>query len=224
MKKKIVLVIAPHPDDETLGCGGTILKHLKNKDQINWLIMTNIELVKNYKKITVKKKINEINRVNKSYKFKSMFRLNFEPATLDTIPKKDVITEIQKIIIKIKPNTIYIPYGGDAHSDHKITFEACCAISKSFRNRFIKKVIVYETPSETDFNINPKIKNFKPNLWIDISKQIKQKIKILKIYKTEIGKHPFPRSIENIVSYAKIRGSVSGHSHAEAFQIIKEIQ
>ena len=74
MKQKIVLVIAPHPDDETLGCGGTILKHLKKKDQINWLIMTKIELVKNYKKITVKKKINELKRESKRYKFKSMFR------------------------------------------------------------------------------------------------------------------------------------------------------
>jgi len=224
MKKKNILVIAPHPDDETLGCGGTIIKHQKNKDRINWLIMTNIELAKNYKKTIVKKKITEVKRVNQSYKFKSMFRLNFEPATLDMIPKKDVISEIQKVVTKIKPNIIYIPYGGDAHSDHKITFEACCSISKSFRNMFIKKVIVYETPSETDFNINPRIKNFKPNLWVDISKEIKQKIKVLKIYKTEIGRHPFPRSIENIISYAKIRGSVSGHSYAEAFQIIKEIQ
>ena len=92
-------------------------------------------------------------------------------------------------------------------------------------SQFLRTSIGVLSPSlMNDFNINPKIKNFKPNLWIDISKQIKQKIKILKIYKTEIGKHPFPRSIENIVSYAKIRGSVSGHSHAEAFQIIKEIQ
>ena len=223
MIRSNVLVIAPHPDDETLGCGGTILKHIGKKDKVHWLIMTNFELLKNIKKKLIIKKNKEILQVKKSYNFKSLIRLNFEPAKLDLIPKKRIIEEIQKVVSKLKPNILYIPYAGDAHSDHKITFEASCAISKSFRNTSIKKVIVYETPSETDFNLNPRVKNFKPNLWVDITKQISKKLNILKKYKSEIGKHPFPRSLENIKSYAKIRGSVSGHKFAESFQIIKEI-
>ena len=222
MKNKI-LVVAPHADDETLGCGGTLLKHKKNGDEINWLLMTKLKKNKKYNSKVVKQKNNEIKMVNKAYGFKNFFQLNFQPSSLDLENFEKIIDQINHYFNLIKPNILYLPFKNDIHTDHEVTFRACIALTKSFRNKFIKKVIVYETPSESDFNIDPEKNNFKPNLWVDISQHINQKLSILKLYKTEIKRHPFPRSIENIISYSKIRGSFSGHKNSESFIILKEV-
>ena len=110
------------------------------------------------------------------YPIKFYKQLNFEPAKLDTIPKQKIIKSIKEYLDKIKPSEIYIPFENDAHSDHNIVFNCVTAISKSFRSKFIKKVLVYETPSETDINLDHRLPNFKPNLYVDISKYIKKKL------------------------------------------------
>ncbi len=213
MKKKI-LIVAPHVDDETLGCGGTILKNLDEGNIVHCLIITKLK-GKNKKKTELKKVMNK-------YPIKHFKQLNFQPAKLDTVPRKKIINSIKIYLDKIKPSEIYIPYEHDVHSDHKIVFECASAISKTFRAKFIKKVLVYETPSETDINLDYKLPNFKPNLFVDISKYIKKKINILSLYKSEIGTHPFPRSLKNIKALATYRGSMSNFKSAEAFIILKE--
>ena len=120
---------------------------------------------------------------------------------------------------KIKPEIIYIPYINDVHTDHQITAKVIQACIKWFRIPSIKKVLMYETISETDFNFLS-LDNFKPNTFVDISNFIKEKNKILNIYKSEIGKHPFPRNIEAIRSLAILRGIQSGYKFAESFQLV----
>lgn len=220
MKKKI-LVIAPHPDDETLGCGGTILKHIKNKDEVNWMIVTKMDEKKVDKKI-IKKRMNEIDKVRKAYGFKNVLNLEFNTATLDNIPKNKLVEKFKKNIQKLKPEIIYLPFKYDAHSDHKCTYDAVHSCTKSFRAPYVKSVRVYETLSETDFANNFNQMQFVPNLWIDITKQIEKKLKIMKIYNSELKKHPFPRSIKNLKALATHRGAFAGCKYAEAFYIVKE--
>ena len=113
-----------------------------------------------------------------------------------------------------------MPYVKDVHTDHQIVAKAMNTFSKWFRYPYIKKFIAYETISETNFNFTEV--NFSPNLFIDITKEIKDKINIMKIYKSEISTHPFPRSAKSIESLAAFRGSSSGYLYAEAFQILIE--
>ena len=216
MKKKI-LIVAPHVDDETLGCGGTILKNLDEGNIVHCLIITKLKekILKNKKKLELKSVMNK-------YPIKFYKQLNFQPAKLDTISKQKIINSIKVYFDKIKPSEVYIPYENDAHSDHKIVFNCVSSISKSFRSKYIKKVLVYETPSETDINLDHRLPNFKPNLFVDISKYIKKKIYILSQYKSEIGEHPFPRSLKNVRALATYRGSMSNFKSAEAFIILKE--
>ena len=149
MKK--ILVIAPHADDETLGCGGTILKHNHQGDQCNWLIMTKMSNSSGYSKKQIQKRELEIKKVKKLLSFKNVINFNFETTKLDTIPLSILIKSISEVIKKIKPNILYIPCSSDIHSDHRITSNAVVASSKSFRHNYIKSIREYEVLSETDY-------------------------------------------------------------------------
>ena len=222
MSRKI-LVIAPHPDDETLGCGGTILRHISKGDIVYWLIVTTISEATGYDKKLVQRRKKEIKKVNKHYGFKKLFELNYPPSELDVLPLKKIIHSFSKIINKIKPQTVYTPYFGDIHSDHRVVCEAVLSCVKSFRSNFIKKVLCYETISETEFNLKGRDYSFHPNCWVNIEKFLKKKIQIINMYKSELLEHPFPRSVKNINSLASIRGSNVGLKSAESFMILKDI-
>jgi N-acetylglucosamine malate deacetylase 1 len=118
----------------------------------------------------------------------------------------------------------YLPFPGDVHSDHEVVFDACVACSKSFRYPFIRRILAYETLSETEFGISPEVSGFRPNLWVDISSYMVQKIEIMKMYEGEMGEHPFPRSERNIRALATVRGARSGQQSAEAFMILEELR
>jgi LmbE family N-acetylglucosaminyl deacetylase len=217
--KNNILVVAVHPDDETLGCGGTLLKHKFNGDKIHWLICTNMNVNHSY----YKKRKNEINKVSKLFNFNSVHNLPFETTKVDQYSMNEIIEKISKVINKIKPNIIYLPFKEDVHTDHKKIFEASYSCTKSFRYKFIKKIYMMETLSETEFAPSIEKESFIPNTFVDISKFMNKKIRIMKIYKTEVDVHPFPRSERSIKALASLRGSTSGHKFAESFVLLKEI-
>lgn len=217
---KNVVIVTPHPDDETLGCGGTILKHVANGDHVYWLIVTSMNDQFSLERRAVRD--NEINEVAKKYEFAGKYQLNLEVAQLDVMPKSEIISHISAVFNEIEPNIVYLPYPSDIHSDHKIVFETTIACTKWFRYPFVEKVLVYETLSETDFTIDPDANGFRPNVYVDISELLEKKIEIMSIYQSELSDFPFPRSIRAIESLAYIRGASSGFTAAEAFMLLKE--
>lgn len=218
-----VMIVAPHPDDETLGCGGTILKHKSKADEIYWLIVTNISVEEEYDKGRVLQRQKEINAVSKKYGFINVFKLNFPTTKLDIIPKRQIIEAISKVIDDVRPEIVFIPNKNDAHSDHKITFESVMGSVKTFRCPFIKRILMYETISETEFATPFQNDAFVPNSFSDISKYLDSKIAIMETYKGEMAAHPFPRSKENIKALATYRGATGGVKYAEAFMVVKEV-
>ncbi len=219
MKNK-VLVIAVHPDDETLGCSGTLLKHKKNNDEIHWLICTETNPNEDFYHVREK----EIDKVSLMYSFNSVSKLRLKTMQIDEYSMSDIILRISNVINKIKPNIIYLPFKGDVHSDHRKIFEASYACTKSFRSPFIKKIYMVETLSETEFSLSTPDSSFIPNVFVDISEFLEEKLEIMKIYKNEISKHPFPRSLKNIEALATFRGATAGCRYAESFMLLKEIQ
>ena len=223
MKK--VLVISPHPDDETLGAGGTLLKHKSQGDKIYWCIVTTIKSGYRgwdlgFSKDAVKKRDKEIEQVAKMYNFDDVFRLEFPTMRLDEVNMSELINAFSNVINKVKPNILYIPFYGDAHSDHRIVFDALRPFFKSFRYPFVKKILMMEIISETDSQFR---EIFNPNVFVDISDFLERKIEIMKIYKSEVGEHPFPRNEQNIRSLACYRGSQCNCRYAESFMLLKEI-
>lgn len=218
-----VLFIAPHPDDETLGCGGTIFKHKGMGNEIHWVIMTNILIEEGYDEEKINERQEVIDEVAAEYGFKEVFKLELPTCKLDIIPKKQMVDAMNSIFDKVKPETIYLPYRNDVHSDHKVTFDVVISSTKTFRCPFIKKVYIYEVISETEFS-PPLFNNiFSPNSFSDVTNYMDKKLSVIKKYKTEIGEHPFPRSIDNIKALAVLRGATAGVKHAESFMILKDI-
>ena len=217
MKK--IMFIAPHPDDEILGCGGVMHK-FRNKKSC-WMIITKMSKRSGYDEKQIKKRDKEINKVSKVLQINSLVNLEFDASFLNKGNLKELIYKMSSYIKKFKPDTIFAPYLHDAHSDHFFSTYALNHILKSFRYPFINKCYLYETLSETNQNFVKKEK-FIPNVYFDISKNLNNKLKTIKIYNSEIKKHPFPRSISSIKSLAILRGSESGFRYAESFQLLFE--
>ena len=213
------LVISTHPDDETLGCGGTLLKHNDNRGTCYWLIIT--EPISEKKKESRKK---EIENVEKCLNFQQTYELNYPTTKLDEVPRAELIKNISNIINKVEPEIIFLPNRSDVHSDHSIVFQAAYSCTKSFRYPFIKKVLMYETLSETEFAPALPENSFTPNYFVDISEYMEQKIEIMKIYESEVMPDNLPRSISAIRSLAGYRGSRIGVTYAEAFIMLFEKQ
>ena len=214
-----VLVIAVHPDDETLGCGGTLLKHKASDDEIHWLICTTLDKKHGH----YKARENEIERVSKRYNFDSVHNLRLKTMQVDEYSMSELIGKISKVVNEVQPNIIYLPFKGDVHSDHRKIFEAAYSCTKSFRYPFIKKIYMIETLSETEFAPSTKEDSFAPNVFVDISKYVDKKIELMNIYENEMDKHPFPRSEKNIRALATYRGATLGCDYAESFMLLKEI-
>ncbi len=223
MKNK-VLVIAPHPDDETLGAGGTLLKHKMHKDKVYWLIATSMKEEGGYNKRKIINREKEVTAVARSYDFDEICRLNLATTKVDKVSISDIIEKMSIFFKKIRPNIIYIPFYKDVHSDHRIIFDAAQSCIKTFRCPYISKVLMMEIQSETEFAPSIKDSSFIPNYFVDITDYLRDKIKIMRIYKSQLGLHPFPRSIKGIKSLAAIRGVQAGCKFAEGFMLLKEIQ
>lgn len=221
--KKTVVIISAHPDDETLGAGGTLLKHKFQGDDLFWIIGTKMKKSNEYSENKIFLRNQEIEKVSKIYGFKRIYQLKFETKSLDSKSLTKLIPQISNIFKEIKPNIIYNLFIKDAHSDHRILSKAVFSNTKSFRHPYIEKVLMYECISETEFATQINENLFSPNYFVDISNYIDQKIEIMKIYESELEDHPFPRSIINIKSLSIIRGAMINVNNAEAFQAVKII-
>jgi LmbE family N-acetylglucosaminyl deacetylase len=219
-----ILIVAAHPDDETLGVGGTILRHKKNGDKIFWLIITNISESQGFSSERVLSRQKEIEIVSNLYNFNEVIKFDIPTSTLTDSNLVDLISKISKLFERIEPEIIYTMNRSDAHSDHRIIFQSIMACTKSFRYPYIKKVLMYECLSETEFSPTLPENVFQPNYFVDISQFFEKKVEIMKIYDSELDEHPFPRSCKNIEALATFRGAYAGVKYAEAFQLIKLIE
>ena len=219
---KQVLIVAPHPDDETLGCGGSLLKHRTAGDIIHWLIVTERCAESGSSQEVAAMRDAEISSVAEQYGFESVHRLRFPEIKLDSIPFHLVVKAFSDVVRQIQPQIMYVPCPADIHTDHRVAFDAVASCSKWFRYPSIEKILAYETLSETEFNMNPD-KHFRPNVFIDISNHIEEKIAIMQTYHSELACFPFPRSTQALQALAVLRGSTAGCKAAEAFMLLKEI-
>jgi len=215
------IVIAPHPDDEVFGVGGTLMRRKAEGAKVAWLIVTGISVETGWSEIKVKQRTDEIKKISALFNFDSVFELNFPTTQLDQVPMSDLVTAISNAFKNFKPEEVFVPHPSDVHTDHRIVFDAVTSCTKWFRYPSIKRVLAYETLSETDFGLESN-KGFWPNVFVDIDPYLANKLRAMNIYLSELEELPFPRSHEAIKALSILRGVASGFKAAEAFQLLRE--
>ena len=216
-----ILVVAPHPDDETLGCGGTLYRHHKEGNELYWIIVTRISVEAGWSAETVKTRQDEIDTVADKYGFHDVLQFGLPTTQIDTLPMSDLIAKFAEVYSKVEPGIIYMPFSHDVHTDHQFVAKAMQSTFKWFRNPHIQRVLMYETVSETEYNFVGD-RTFRPNVFVDISSYLDDKIEIMKLYESELGEFPFPRCETTVRSLAAFRGSQGGFEAAEAFELVYE--
>ena len=219
-KRKKLLIIVPHPDDEALGAGGTIAKYSNDGWEIHALVVSgHLPPLYSYEDFEVTKKefikSSEILGIN-SYVF-----LNIPATQIDKYPRDQLNNKLYNAIEKFMPSILLIPFP-DRHIDHRLIYEASLVASRPIKaGANIDLVACYETLSETHWNTPYIEPNFVPNLNIEISNHIEDKLNALRCYKSQLDESNSPRSIDAAKSLARFRGSQCNFKFAESFYCIR---
>jgi LmbE family N-acetylglucosaminyl deacetylase len=220
-----VLVISVHPDDETLGCGGTILRHRADGDEVSWLVVTQAHPPQWPAEI-VDRKAAEVRRVADAYGMVRTIKLGLPTVRLDTVPQGDLIDSLRKPLAEAAPEIVYLVHDGDVHTDHHAVFQATlCALKPFYTERFgVRRILSYETLSSTEAAPPQWPRAFVPTVYRDITPYIDRKIEIMAMYETESQPDPFPRGPSAIRALARYRGATVGVNYAEAFVLIRDVE
>ena len=227
MKK--ILVIAAHPDDELLGCGGTILNHIDCKDSVDILILAEGATARYDKRpkgddlaanalFDISIEVSKLLGANKPI-FGKLY-----DNRMDSYEFLDIVKIVENVCNQIKPDIIYTHHGGDLNIDHQLTHRAVLTALRPTPNIKFESLFTFETLSSTEWFPRQQVSQFSPQHFVDISKYLDKKLEILNLYKTEINPFPHARSIEAVKSLALLRGSNVGLPAAEAFELVFNIK
>lgn len=224
---KTILVVAAHPDDEILGCGGTIARLVKEGCKAYTLILGE-GLTSRDESRDLKKRKDEINglkeqmhKANKVIGVKEIFTYDFPDNRFDSVALLDIVKAIEKVKNKIKPNIIFTHYEKDLNIDHQITYKAVITATRPLPNEAIKEIYSFETLSTTEWNYPL---TFSPDVFFDITGSLEYKLKAMENYKLELKKFPHPRSLKGIKLNAEYWGMRLGLKYVEAFESVRFIR
>ena len=215
-----ILVLSAHPDDETLGCGASLLKHARSGDKIQWALATQAWSPR-WPQALVKTKIRESEKVARAYGFSRVHRLGFPAARMDEVPESVLMEALREVFQSGRFARVYLPWPHDVHGDHQALSRAAMAVLKPFHaSRLgVRQILAYETPSSTEQAPHTR-PAFRPNLFQDVSATLRRKLAILKMYKSEIQGRWMPRHPDAVEALARVRGASLGVRYAEAFQLL----
>lgn len=220
-----VLILAPHADDEILGCGGVMKKHINKGDNVFVVILTNAHVgaPELYKEENIKTSRQEALLAHRYLGVKETIFMDFPAPRLSTFPTYQISIALNDVFKKLEIQTLYIPHRGDIHKDHYIAFEAALVAARPVHNYCVKKILAYETLSETEWAAPFPGDIFVPNVYIEIENEIHNKCEAMKFFHSQLREFPSSRSIETINALAKFRGATISRHAAEAFMLIREI-
>ena len=216
-----VLIIAPHMDDEVLGCGGTIARHVDKGDSVYVCFIAH--RIYNHKFDKARNEIEKQHaaRAKKILGYKDSVFFELQDERLDA-SVQDIIILLEKYVNDVRPNIVYIPFIGDNNQDHRAVFDAARVVLRPAATSFVNRIYMYEVPSSTDQSPPLADNTFLPNYYVDIAKYIDKKIKTFRCYETEKREYPHPRSEKALKILAQKRGIEIGFEYAETFMILRE--
>lgn len=218
-----ILVVVAHPDDEVLGVGGTILRHVDKGDKVDLLILGDGESSR-IKGVDINKRAGQAAKVAESLGINNLFLEKLPDNQFDSVPLLEIVKIVEKYLNRTKPELVYTHNVSDLNIDHELTFKAVLTSCRPQPGHFVKKLLSFEVLSSTEWQIKTSQQCFSPTIYKDITNFIDKKIEIFQAYKDEVKTYPHPRSSEGVRVLAKYRGMESGYDFAEAFQLIRELQ
>ncbi|MCR6544177.1 PIG-L deacetylase family protein [Dehalobacterium formicoaceticum] len=209
-----ILVIATHPDDEVLGCGGAIAKHVADGDDVYVCIMCSGTSLRYPDQTLAQKRKSDAEKVGYFLGVKEVIFCDFPVIMLDTIPQLEIVTALEKVIFSVQPEVLYTHHPEDINSDHRVVHHACLVWCRSSKTPFLKKVLFYEV-----FGSNL---NFHPNYYITIDQYLALKLESLSFYTTE--NQVQTRTLDTLEKLAAYRGAEINQGFAEGFVLYREIE
>lgn len=221
-----ILIVAPHCDDEVLGCGGIIAKNVAKGNKVFVAIITNghIGAPELFSKEGTEKVRSEALDAHTKLGVLETFFLDFPAPRLDSVPAYQISIALSKVIKSQMIDTMYIPHRGDIHKDHYISYQASLVAARPINNCTVRDIYAYETLSETEWAAPFGDDAFIPTVFEDISGYIESKIEAFKSFTTQIQTFPHPRSVDGIINLSKYRGATVGFLNAEAFMLIRSLR
>ena len=216
-----ILIIAPHMDDETLGCGGTIIRHINSGDQVAVCIVANRAYNHKYDLDLINNEKQSCKNAQKILSYQELFFLDLPDEKLDQ-SQIDIIAPIEKVVAECKPDIAYIPHRGDLNQDHRAVFEAARVVFRPNAIHRVTKLLAFEVPSSTDQVPATSEWPFLPNYYVNVENVLAEKIKAMSCYSKEKKDFPHSRSSEGLRVFSKKRGMEVGIKAAEAFVVMRD--
>jgi len=223
-KNKTVLVCAAHPDDEVLGCGGTIARHVSDGDIVKLVVMTDgVSSREKSSRLKKQERRQALRQAAKALGVQGIYHFQFPDNQMDIVPLLKIVQTIEPIIQREAPAIVYTHHDGDLNVDHRRTQAAVLTACRPQPNCTVKEIYGFEVLSSTEW-ATPQTVAFSPSLFVDISAYLSIKLNALRAYKGEIKPAPHSRSLEHAEALARHRGFTMGLHAAEAFVTYRRIQ
>lgn len=219
---KHVLVIAAHPDDEVLGCGGTLTWHVSNGDKISIIFLADGETSRGGQ-ADIENRDNDALKAARKLKAGRPVSLGMPDNKMDALPLLEIVQRLEPKIMRIDPDIIYTHHGNDLNIDHRITHQAVLTACRQQPGSRVKAIYGFEVLSSTEWASPETAPPFRPTRFVNITDHLEQKLAALKCYEKEMRSFPHARSYEAVRALARLRGASVGLAAAEAFSVIREI-
>ena len=224
-----VLVVAAHPDDEVLGCWGTMASLVQEGQEV-YIAILGEGATSRYQErdqadqSKVERLLSDSQQVADMIGAKQVFKYGLPDNRFDTLPMLDVVKIVEKLVSQIEPSVIYTHHPSDLNIDHGVVFRATLTATRPLPGCPVRDLFSFEIPSSTEWSFNTYQPDFRPNVFVDITETIDIKVKAMQTYKSESRSFPHPRSPESLRTIASRWGSVVGVEYAEAFELIRSIR
>lgn len=220
--KNTILVIAPHPDDEVLGVGGTIARSVEDGAAVHVAIVTR-GTAPAFSEERVRAVRDEAEHAHRELGVTSSHFLDLPAALLDTVAHREVNGAFAALFATVRPDVVYLPFSGDIHRDHQLVALSGLVAGRPSEKWRPREIYAYETLSETNWNAPYISPSFAPNVFVDVSGHLERKIAAMLCYGSQVRPHPDERSIESVRALATLRGATVGVAAAEAFVALRII-
>jgi N-acetylglucosamine malate deacetylase 1 len=219
---KNVLVVAAHPDDEVLGCGGVMGRHAAEGDQVSVLVVTR-GAPDLYPEAWIERLLLELRAAGELLGVAGIHFLDFPAPKLDVVAGYALADGIAQVIRTVQPEMMYIPHRGDIHGDHQAVYQAALVAARPINDCPVRTILSYETLSETEWAAPTGDQAFIPTVFVDIGEHLERKLEAMACYQTQLRPAPHSRSLRTIEALARLRGATVGLAAAEAFQLVRQI-